>query len=46
MDWILTNVGGVIMGITFLYVAIRMVISSIGKLLCFLEDKKVQNGRT
>ena len=44
MDWILTNVGGVIMGITFLYVAVRMLLQYTGKLLCYLEYKKAHHG--
>lgn len=44
MDWVITYIGGSIMCFTFLYVGIRLILSSIGKLLCFLEDKKVHHG--
>lgn len=44
MDWILTNVGGVVMIITFSYVTVKMTIYSLGKLLCYIGEKKVNHG--
>jgi len=46
MDWVITYIGGSIMAATFLYVAIRMILLPVGKLLCYLERKKVRDGRT
>jgi len=44
MDWILTNIGGSIMCFTFAYVIIKMTFNSIGKFLCYIDNKKVNHG--
>lgn len=44
MDWILTNVGGVIIILTFLYVAVKVSMYYAGQFLCYLEKKKVHHG--
>ena len=44
IDWAITNIGGVIMGFTFLYVIIRMALEYLGKFLCYLEYNKTHIG--